>query len=158
MKSLKLIALLALLPALLAAQNVRSIDSGDLANLLENKNDTVYVVNFWATWCSPCIAEIGYFEEIHLARMDEKVKVLLVNLDFPNQVERRVIPFLKERMITAAVFNMTDLDYNSWIPGVDKDWSGAIPATLVYGKEMRLFISRETTREELEGMIDGMRN
>lgn len=130
-------------------QEVGSIDRDELLELLNKDNDTVYVVNFWATWCSPCVAEIGYFEALHKSRSDDKLKVVLVNLDFPNQVDRRVIPFMKEKDLTARVLNMTEMDYNSWIPDVDNEWSGAIPATLIYKGKKREFIGRELSREEL---------
>ena len=77
------------------------------------------------------------------------MKVILVSLDFPNQVERRLIPFLEAREITAQVMLMTDLDYNSWIERVDKSWSGAIPATLIFNREHRVFLGQELTRDEL---------
>ena len=117
------------------AQTVTDIDSDGLEAITSNLNDTTYVVNFWATWCSPCVKEIGYFEELHRQFNSSNVKVILVNLDFPNQVDRRVRPFLKNKEITAEVLLMTDLDYNAWIDRVDPSWSGAIPATLIYNKE-----------------------
>ena len=132
-----------------SAQSVKEIDSDALKALTSTMNDTTYVVNFWATWCSPCVKEIGYFEELHRQRESEKVKVILVSLDFPKQIDRRVIPFLKEKEITADVLLMTDLDYNSWIDRIDPSWSGAIPATLIYNKETRVFLEQELTRDEL---------
>ncbi len=44
---------------------------------------------------------------------------------------------------------MTDLDYNSWIDRIDPSWSGAIPATLIYNRETRVFLEQELTRDEL---------
>lgn len=139
---------MALLPLKLHGQAVASYDATDLAALLEKRSDTVYVVNFWATWCSPCVEEIGYFEELH-RRDDALLKVLLVNLDFPNQVQKRVLPFIREHDLTAAVVNMTEVDYNKWIPIVHEDWSGAIPATLIFSNKGREFIGTEVAREEL---------
>ena len=131
------------------AQSVKEIGSEALIALCSEKNDTTYIVNFWATWCSPCVKEIGYFEELHRQSSSSNMKVVLVSLDFPNTVERRVIPFLKEKDITAEVFLMTDLDYNAWIERIDPSWSGAIPATLIYNSENRLFLEKELTRDEL---------
>ncbi len=131
------------------SQEIREIDGDGIAILSRNSNDTTYVINFWATWCSPCVKEIDFFEEVHSSFQDSKVKVILVSLDFPNQVERRLIPFLEDKEITAQVMLMTDLDYNSWIERVDKSWSGAIPATLIFNRERRVFLEQELTRDEL---------
>jgi len=130
-------------------QSLREIDSDALEALSSNINDTTYVVNFWATWCSPCVKEIGYFEELHRQYASTNTKVILVSLDFPNQIERRVIPFLQEKNITAEVLLVTDLDYNSWIDRIDPSWSGALPATLIYNRERRVFLEKELSRDEL---------
>ena len=130
-------------------QSLREIDSDALEALSNNINDTTYVVNFWATWCSPCVKEIGYFEELHRQYASTNTKVILVSLDFPNQIEKRVIPFLKEKNITAEVLLVTDLDYNSWIDRIDPSWSGALPATLIYNGERRVFLEKELSRDEL---------
>ena len=130
-------------------QSLKEIGSDGLEALSSNINDTTYVVNFWATWCSPCVKEIGYFEELHREYASTNVKVFLVSLDFPNQIEKRVIPFLKEKDITAEVLLVTDLDYNSWIDRVDTTWSGSLPATLIYNREQRMFLEKEVSRDEL---------
>ncbi|MFT5167540.1 MAG: thiol-disulfide isomerase/thioredoxin, partial [Saprospiraceae bacterium] len=61
-----------------------------LVPLFEKQNDTTYVINFWATWCKPCVAELPYFEELHNRYKGKKVKVLLISLDFPNQIEKKL--------------------------------------------------------------------
>jgi len=130
-------------------QAIKEIDWNVLKAITQNYNDTTYVLNFWATWCSPCVKEIGYFEELHKQSASTNVKVILVSLDFPKQIDTRVIPFLNEKEISAEVLLMTDLDYNSWIDRVDPAWSGAIPATLIYNREKRVFLEKELTRDEL---------
>lgn len=142
----------------LDGQNVKLIDSEELTSLSWRSSDTTYVINFWATWCSPCVKEIDYFEELHRASTHEKLKVLLVSLDFPNQVDRRVIPFLEKKNISASVLLMTDLDYNAWIERVDKSWTGAIPATLIYNQDERVFLEQELTKEELMDHVTQITN
>jgi len=156
----KILALLcsALLFSQVRGQSIKQIGSDELEALSSLDNDTTYVVNFWATWCSPCVKEIGYFEELHRNPPAEDLKVILVSLDFPNTIERRVIPFLQEKEITAAVYLMTDLDYNSWIERIDPDWSGAIPATLMYNGRNRLFLEKELSRDELFKHVKQMMN
>lgn len=135
------------------AQTVDKIDRESLVRLVSASNDTTYVINFWATWCSPCVKEIGYFEDLQQAYISRPLKVILVSLDFPDQLEKRVIPFIEHRNISADVKLMTDLDYNSWIDLVDPSWSGAIPATLIFNKNERKFFEKEFTREELNNIV-----
>lgn len=159
MKIFSLIALLIILNfSQITGQTLPEIDKVGIEMLTKRYNDTTYVVNFWATWCSPCVKEIGFFEELHRNHTNSKVKVVLVNLDFPNQVGRRVIPFLLEKEITAPVMLMTDLNYNGWIDRVDPSWSGAIPATLIYNKESRVFLEKEVTRHELFEQVNQLIN
>jgi len=134
---------------LLSGQTVPEIDRAGITSMIQKKSDTTYVINFWATWCSPCVKEIGYFEELYRSPPSGKLQVILVSLDFPNQIDQRVVPFLKERGITAPVRLVSDLDYNSWINLVDPSWSGAIPATLIFNGEERVFLEKEVTKSEL---------
>ena len=131
------------------SQSPVEIGSDEVVALTNMKHDTTYVVNFWATWCSPCVKEIGFFEELHRNPPSPRVKVILISLDFPNSIERRVNPFLKEKDISADVYLVTDLDYNSWIERVPPDWSGAIPATMIYRGDRRMFLEKELSKEEL---------
>jgi thiol-disulfide isomerase/thioredoxin len=139
-------------------QAMEKIDKEGLLAITGNRNDTTYVVNFWATWCSPCVKEIGYFEEVHRINRGEKLKVVLVSLDFPDQAEERVIPFLKQKGISASVVLMTDLKYNDWIEQVDPSWSGAIPATLIFNRDQRIFLEKELTREDLFRNVKQIKN
>ena len=140
------------------AQVIGEIDKEGIIALTGTKSDTTYVINFWATWCSPCVKEIGYFEELHRNYADSKLKVILVSLDFPNTLDRRVVPFIKDKEITAPVVLMTDLNYNDWIDRVDPSWSGAIPATLIFNKDQRVFLESELTRDELFDHVNQLFN
>jgi thiol-disulfide isomerase/thioredoxin len=124
-----------------------------LQPLLQHQNDTTYVVNFWATWCRPCIKELPYFEKVGEMYSDKKVKVLLVSLDFPDKLQKQVIPFIEKNDLKSRVVLLDDPDANSWIPKVSPEWSGAIPATLIYNKENRNFYEKSFTYNELEQAI-----
>ncbi len=116
----------------------------------QKETDTTYVINFWATWCKPCVEELPAFEKIASNYSDEKVKVLLVSLDFPTKIESQVIPFIKKNNITSEVVLLDDAAANSWIPKVSTAWSGAIPATVIYKKGNRNFYEQSFTFKELE--------
>jgi thiol-disulfide isomerase/thioredoxin len=105
--------------------------------ILSDKN-TIYVVNFWATWCGPCVKELPHFEQLNSG--NKNIKVVLVSLDFKNQFESKLLPFLKKKSIKSEVVLLTDTNYNSWLPLVDKDWSGSIPATLIIKNGQQFFV------------------
>jgi thiol-disulfide isomerase/thioredoxin len=96
-------------------------------------------VNFWATWCKPCIEELPYLEQLHQDKFDDPVNVILVSLDFINQLEEKLIPFIQEFKLRSTVVVLDDPDANSWIDKVDPTWSGAIPATFIYQRDKRMF-------------------
>ncbi|MCB0464502.1 MAG: TlpA family protein disulfide reductase [Aequorivita sp.] len=119
----------------------------------QKKTDSIYIINFWATWCKPCVKELPAFEKIASDYSNKKVKVLLVSLDFPDKIETQVVPFMKNNNIKSEVVLLDDADANSWIPKVSPEWSGAIPATIIYKKENRKFYERSFTFEELESEL-----
>lgn len=117
-------------------------------------NDTTYVVNFWATWCKPCVEELPYFEELTQAYKGQKVRVILVSLDFPRQFESKLAPFVEERQLQSAVIALADGRYNDWIDKISTEWTGAIPATYIYKGEQSRFIGTSVkSMSELEAVI-----
>ncbi len=116
------------------------------------KSDTVYVINFWATWCGPCRRELPDMEKIHQDYSGRKVRVLLVSLDFPNQ-QKGLQQFLSSNQITAPVILLNEPDANAWIDKVDPSWSGALPATLIYKGKDRLFFEKELTYRDVNNSI-----
>ena len=126
---------------------------GELEPTLKKRNDTTYVVNFWATWCKPCVQEMPAFLKLDSLYRERKVKVILVSLDFPNKLEERLIPYVEENNIRPDVVLLNDPDANAWIDKVDPGWSGAIPATIIYNKNGREFFEKSFTYEELEKIV-----
>jgi len=112
------------------SQTVPVIGLTDLDSRLAKGKDTTYVVNFWATWCGPCVKELPYFEALEKANKGKAFKVLLVSLDFANQLESKVVPFVKKKELVSEVVLMDEARPNKWIPQVSEKWTGALPATL----------------------------
>lgn len=126
----------------------------ELAPIFEMDNDTTYVINFWATWCKPCVEELPYFEEIHTAFAEKPVKVILVSLDFKKYIDKKLIPFIKDRNLQSKVVALVDPDANSWISAVEESWDGAIPVTVIYKGKQRKFVSGQfANHEELETLV-----
>jgi thiol-disulfide isomerase/thioredoxin len=128
--------------------SVEVYNYSELAPLLNKVNpEKTYIINFWATWCAPCIKELPYFQELH--DTNKNIEVILVSLDFPEKLETQLIPFIKKKNLTPQVILLNDPNENQWIPAIDSTWSGALPATLIYNKEKRAFYKQSFTKESL---------
>jgi thiol-disulfide isomerase/thioredoxin len=153
MKKLTFPCLLFLLSCQVAFAQATVVKFDQLEKILHEPSDKIHVINFWATWCAPCVKELPFFEKLQKERSHE-VKVTLVNLDFVEKLDR-VNSFIARKKITAEVLLLDEIDYNSWIDKVDKNWGGAIPATLIIDAKTgrRKFIEKELEEGDLERLI-----
>jgi thiol-disulfide isomerase/thioredoxin len=124
----------------------------DLITRIEKNNDTLYVVNFWATWCKPCVAELPDFEKVNNEFKLQKVKVLLVSMDFKEEIDKRVLPFISKNNYSTEVV-LLDETNGDFINKIHSDWSGAIPATLLIKNSKKIFIPKKINYEELKTKI-----
>lgn len=129
------------------------VDFEGLKPYLNKEDDKTYIVNFWATWCAPCIKELPYFEEINAKYKNDNVEVILVSLDFPHQYDSKLKPFIKENNLQSKIVVLDDVDMNTWIPKVDENWDGAIPVTIIYNKDKREFYDQTFTYDILENEL-----
>ena len=140
----------------MVGQKIEYIKVPELEKILKNPDNKLSVINFWASWCPPCVSELPHFETVAKDFDPGKVRFLLVSLDFPSQIEKQLIPFLKKNKITLNVSVMMDSDFNSWIDKVDSSWQGNIPATLIFNnnKDQRIFFPGELDKSGLRKMIN----
>ncbi len=129
----------------------------DLLNRINNNSDTTYVVNFWATWCKPCVAELPEFEKLHLdsTMKNKKVKVLLVSMDFVEEVDKKLKDFLVKNKYTVEIVLLDEVNGNDFINKISEKWSGAIPATLITkkNKAQNYFLEGKMTFAGLKAVI-----
>ncbi|MGE8342780.1 MAG: redoxin domain-containing protein [Flavobacterium sp.] len=130
-------------------QNVKLLNINQLNERIKNGKDSTYVVNFWATWCAPCIKELPHFEKLGAEHKSEKVAVLLVSLDFKSKLQSNVIPFVKRKNLKNEVFLLNESNPQEFIDRIDPSWSGSIPATLFIKNDKRKFVESEFTYEQL---------
>lgn len=135
-------------------KKIRVLNFDQLEPALHLTNDTVYLVNFWATWCAPCIAELPAIQKVEKKYSDKKFKVLLVSLDMPGQLNSRLLPFVRSNQITSEVILLNDPNQNRWIDRVDKQWSGEIPYTIIYGKNFRDTYTQSFNFHTLDSIIN----
>lgn len=135
-----------------AQEEAKTVRLADLQKLMNEKSEKVQVINFWATWCGPCVKELPFFEKLNAeARPDVKVTLVSLDLDLdPNPA--KVYRFIAKKNIQSQVLLLDEPDANSWIGKIDKEWSGALPATLLINQKTgkRKFIGRSLEEGELE--------
>ena len=141
------------LPNKIETVELEVYDFNRFKKYLNRTDDTVYVINFWATWCAPCVKELPFFEKVHTEYADKNVKVLLVSLDFPHLYDSKLKPFIIKNNIKSKVVALDDVDMNAWIPQISKDWSGSIPATLIYKNANSKFFEQSFNYKALEHEI-----
>ena len=127
----------------------------DVVKSFSKKNDTVYVVNFWATFCKPCIAEIPDFIKIVEKYKTQKVKLLLVSLDLPAFYPAKVAAFAKKNNYNTNIVWLNETNADHFCPMIDKKWSGAIPSTIIVNNKTgyRKFVEDQISPEDFEAAL-----
>jgi len=136
------------------AQQAEIVKLDQLQNLINAKTDKVKVINFWATWCGPCVKEMPLFEKLGQDRKDVEVTFVSMDLDLdpdPGKVHK----FVARKKIQSKVVILDAKDANTYIDDIEKGWSGALPATIIInGKTgQRKFVEKELHDGELEKLI-----
>jgi thiol-disulfide isomerase/thioredoxin len=107
----------------------------DVEKMMRTRKGEILVLNFWATFCKPCVAEIPSFIKITDKYKDRNVKLVLVSLDLPSSYPAKITTFAKEHNFNADIAWLQETNADYFCPKIDTSWSGSIPATLIYDTE-----------------------
>ncbi len=136
------------------AQTIPSWKVNKLQDII-SKSDSILVINFWATFCKPCIEELPYYQTIINKYKDQKIKFLMVSMDLKDAYPQKIAAFVKENKYTNLVvwLNETNADY--FCPKVDKAWMGGIPSTLFVNPKTgyRKFFEQQMKPEQFESEL-----
>ena len=154
LKRYLLIALVAALPVAGLSQEIKKMKITDLEKVIK-ESSTPLIVNFWATYCIPCIEEMPHFLRLADKYKKDSVRLLLVSLDLQDAYPAQIEAFVKKRRIHAPMAWLDESDADYFCPKVDSTWSGAIPATLFVNNDnnYRRFIEEQLSEERLEKEI-----
>lgn len=139
------------------SQKISSWKLADLKSAMNDSKEPV-IINFWATFCKPCIAELPHFQALANKYKDEGVKLILVSVDLKEAFPEKVTSFAKKLLLTSPVVFLDESNADLFCPAVDSSWSGAIPASIFIDNRtgFRKFIESELSREKLEAEIKSM--
>lgn len=131
----------------------------ELEKLINTPSEKIQVINFWATWCGPCIKEMPLIEKLGQERSDVRITLVSMDLELDENPDK-VFRFVERKDIKSDVMILDAPDPNSWIDKIEKQWNGSLPATIVINTKTgkRAFVGKEVKEGELESLIESVKN
>ena len=114
---------------------------GEIAPLFAQDNDTTYLINFWATWCKPCLEELPLLQQVQRENADRPLRTVLVSLDTEEGAIRRIPAYLERQGIELPTVVLTD-EGSGWKRALDEKWDGSLPTSLIYRGGLRYVYRR----------------
>lgn len=148
------LTLLALAGFLTPAAGQDLVKLQKLQQIIQNEKEKVQVINFWATWCAPCVKELPLLEKLKADQPGIAVRLISMDMDLDPDPEK-VRRFAARKKIQSQVLILDERNPNQWIDQIAKEWSGALPATLVVNNKTgkRKFVEKELHEGDLEKLI-----
>jgi thiol-disulfide isomerase/thioredoxin len=134
------------------SQEIKKVKIDELARMIDTSSSPL-IINFWASWCQPCIHEIPWFEKAVAEVKDKNVKIILVSLDFANDYKNKTLQkFVKTQGYSSKVVWLDETNANVFCPKIDSSWDGAIPVTLMVNnhKKYRQFYGTQLKEERFK--------
>ena len=106
------------------------LDLSAVKALVENKTSNLRLINVWATWCGPCVAEFPQLLKIFQMYRNREFELVTLSADEPDKKEQ-VLKFLTKNHASGTNYLCSSDDRYQFIDAVDKAWPGALPYTLL---------------------------
>jgi thiol-disulfide isomerase/thioredoxin len=136
------------------AQHIQKVSIKQVDSIIKNSTAPL-VVNFWATFCVPCIEEMPHFKKAQKAYAAKGVQFLLVSLDVDSEYPLGIARFIKKQKINMPVVWLDETDPNYYMPFIHKDWQGTVPVTLFINNKtaVKNFVANKLSKKQLENNI-----
>lgn len=125
-------------PALLNPQTVEAISADEFRQLLAHQQGKVILVNFWATWCAPCVKEIPEIVKLQEKYKERGLRVIAVSLDEPEDLETIVRPFVAKRFPGFVSYLCKEMDHDKFASVIDSAWNEIMPTNFLIDREGKL--------------------
>jgi len=139
---------------------VESLDESGLKQLIARRNGKLLFLNLWATWCASCREEFPDLIKLVEQYSNSDVEFVGLSVDYPDEIEAKIIPFLKMNPVNFKIYVQDFKDEEDLIQFLNKDWSGAIPATFIFDSDgiQQAFLPEVRSYEEFKQELDRLKN
>jgi thiol-disulfide isomerase/thioredoxin len=136
------------------SQQIKKWKITDITQMIE-KSDSILIINFWGTFCKPCVEEIPDFIKLTKKYSKQKVALYLVSLDLADYYPAKIKKFVAAKKYAATVAWLDESNADYFCPLISPEWSGSIPATLFVNKKKgyRKFFEKKLSAAEIENEI-----
>lgn len=116
---------------------IKKVTASDIKTIIDTTSGAL-IVNFWASWCGPCIREIPWFDSI-ISQTQLPVKLLLVSLDFAAHYPKKLSDFVRKQGYKGEVVFLNELSSKYYISVINKSWTGEIPASIFVNNSRKIY-------------------
>lgn len=133
---------------------IKMVSAREIKAMIDNSTGPM-IVNFWATWCGPCIREIPWFDSI-IAKKNARVKLVLVSLDFRSDYPNALAAFVKKHDYKGEVLYLYETDNTKYLPVIELKWKGAIPASIFVNNTTKYYqvFNEQIPKQRFEMELD----
>jgi len=110
--------------------SVNPLDEAGVAKLVKNDTKKLLLINVWATWCGPCVAELPEFVTMNRMYRRRPFQLVTISLDELDKDEA-TLKVLKEKHVSATNYRAAIKDRDRFADLLDKEWPGPVPYTMV---------------------------
>ncbi len=123
---------------------LESIDEDGIKKLLKNDSGKLRLINVWATWCGPCVAEIPDFLNINRMYRNRDFELVTISADKPDKKEK-ALATLKRLQASSKNYIFNSDDAYKLIELIDPKWQGALPYTLLVEPNGKIIYQKQGT-------------
>ncbi len=117
------------------SQDIKPLENtNDLEAIKDGAKGSVLLVNFWASWCKPCVSEFPELVKLYKNYKDKGFQLVFISLDDATDIDKAVKPFLEKQGVDFTTYYNKFAKPEDLIDYIDKNWQGAIPSTYIYDK------------------------